>query len=307
MHSGLRARAAGALFVVVALSGALSGCDWAQFRNGPDRTGFVQKSVVESAGIPGLVQKWSAATGGPVQSSPVVAAGIAYVGSDDGHLYAYDAVTGAPRWNRDTSAAIVAAPAVANGVVFVGSADHTVRAFAASDGTPKWSHPMPTTFGGPGASPAVVGSRVFVSSDDRIYALNVNDGSEAWSAASGLTGPLSAPAVANNLVYATSYSDGTVVAFHADDGSPVWTTTAPGTRSNCPAVLPSPAVSSGVVYAVVCPSRVTGGLAPRARCKQRSDHVECEHRRVHDLAGRRERDGLRRLVHTEGPRGPAHE
>ena len=226
----------------------------AQFRNGPDRAGFVQKSVVETAGIPGLVQKWSAATGGPVQSSPVVAAGTAYVGSDDGRLYAYDAGHGAPRWNRDTSAAIVAAPAVANGVVFVGSADHTLRVFAASDGTPKWSHPMPTTFGGAGASPAVVGTRVFVSSDDRMYTLNVNDGSEAWSAASGLTGPLSAPAVANNLVYATSYSDGTVVAFHADDGSPVWTTTAPGTRSNCSAVLPSPAVSSGVVYAVVCPT-----------------------------------------------------
>ena len=77
--------------------------------------------------------------------------------------------------------AVAIHPAVDNGVVFVGSADNTLRAFAASDGTPKWSHPMPTTFGGPGAAPAVVGSRVFVSSDDRIYALNVSDGSEAWS------------------------------------------------------------------------------------------------------------------------------
>ena len=159
MHSGWGRGACGRrTLLVVALSGALSACDWAQFRQRPRSLRFRPEVGLETAGIPGLVQKWSAATGGPVQSSPVVAAGTAYVGSDDGHLYAYDAVAGAPRWTRDTSAAIVAAPAVADGVVFVGSADHTLRAFAASDGTPKWSHPMPTTFGGTGASPAVVGA-----------------------------------------------------------------------------------------------------------------------------------------------------
>ena len=207
---------------------ALSGCDWPQFRNGPERSGFTQKAVVEFAGTPGLAAKWSAPTAAPVQSSPVVASGVAYVGSNDGHLYAYDTRTGAPALDRDGWTDRRGPPAVANGVVFVGSADTTLYAFAATDGTPKWSRSCrrPTAGQAPRRRSSV---RVFVTSADRVYALNAADGSDVWSTPSGLPGPLSAPAVAGDLVYVTSYSDGTVDALHADDGSAAWRTTAPGT------------------------------------------------------------------------------
>src|SRR5207249_11579981 len=36
----------------------------------------------------------TAPTGGPIYSSPAVANGLVYVGSDDGNLYAFDAITG---------------------------------------------------------------------------------------------------------------------------------------------------------------------------------------------------------------------
>jgi outer membrane protein assembly factor BamB len=233
---------------------ALTGCGWPQFRHGPERSGFTQKSVAEFAGIHGLASKWSAATGDAVASSPVVAGGIAYVGSDDGSIHAYDATTGAPRWNRSTGGPIVAAPALDGGALIVGSADHTLRAFDAKDGTPKWTRALASNFGGAGAAPAAAGGRVYVSSADRVYALQRADGSDVWSTPSGLTGPLSPPAVAGDLVYVTSYASGTVRALHAADGTLAWSTTAPGTRSSCPNAVPTPAVVSGVVYAVICPA-----------------------------------------------------
>ena len=47
---------------------------------------------------------WSAATGGPIRSSPTVAGGTVYVGSSDGDLYAFDATTGALLWQQAVTA-----------------------------------------------------------------------------------------------------------------------------------------------------------------------------------------------------------
>ena len=67
-----------------------------------------------------------------MQSSPAVANGVVYVGSDDTNLYAFDAagVTGCggtpktctPLLAADTGSFVVtSSPAVANGMVYVGS------------------------------------------------------------------------------------------------------------------------------------------------------------------------------------------
>jgi outer membrane protein assembly factor BamB len=71
---------------------------------------------------------WPAATGAAITSSPAVANGVVYVGSDDGRLYAFasggcGAPTCPPLWSGATGAAIKSSPAEANGVVFVGSDD----------------------------------------------------------------------------------------------------------------------------------------------------------------------------------------
>src|SRR5205823_4725350 len=68
---------------------------------------------------------WTATTGGNVRSSPAVAAGVVYVGSDDGMLYAFPAGTGTaagcsgtpktcnPLWTTPSGFAIGSSPAVA--------------------------------------------------------------------------------------------------------------------------------------------------------------------------------------------------
>ena len=74
-------------------------------------------------------EKWSYLTGGIVDSSPAVADGVVYVGSQDHTLYALDARTGKRLWSYATGSSIVSSPTVADGAVYVGSNDHNLYAF----------------------------------------------------------------------------------------------------------------------------------------------------------------------------------
>jgi outer membrane protein assembly factor BamB len=67
-----------------------------------------------------------------VDSSPAVANGVVYVGSEDDNVYALEASTGALLWNYNTGANIFyASPTVANGVVYSGSDLYNGTAFYA--------------------------------------------------------------------------------------------------------------------------------------------------------------------------------
>src|SRR5205823_9213817 len=135
---------------------------------------------------------WTAATGADVYSSPAVANGVVYVGSQDGKLYAFDAAgttncSGTPKtcyplWTAANSTAISDAvnssPAVANGTVYVGFNDFKLYAFDAAgttncSGTPKTCSPLwtATTGGAVYSSPAVANGTVYVGSyDTKMYA-----------------------------------------------------------------------------------------------------------------------------------------
>ena len=103
-------------------------------------------SAVGSANCSGVPEScralWTGLTGGAVRSSPAVANGIVYVGSDDHKLYAFDATGGSgctgipkvcsPRRNATTGDVVQSSPVVAEGIVYVGSADHKLYAFDAA-------------------------------------------------------------------------------------------------------------------------------------------------------------------------------
>jgi outer membrane protein assembly factor BamB len=63
-----------------------------------------------------------------VISSPAVANGTVYVGSDDSNIYALNATTGKLTWSFTTGDEVISCPAVVNGVVYVGSYDSYVYA-----------------------------------------------------------------------------------------------------------------------------------------------------------------------------------
>lgn len=82
----------------------------------------VWKDFVIVAGRDKMVKGLDRATGkdlwifncrGRVDSSPVVAGGLVWVGSDDGRLYCLDPATGKKQWEFDSGAKVAASPAVA--------------------------------------------------------------------------------------------------------------------------------------------------------------------------------------------------
>jgi outer membrane protein assembly factor BamB len=126
---------------------------------------------------------WAGQTGGPVSSGAALASGILYIGSDDGHVYAFEAASGRPVRKFPTSGAVSGGVAVANGMLFAGSADHHVYAFHVGSGQRAWAYPT----GGPvSCTPAVASQTVYIGSDDHnVYAIDAGTGRAAWHYATG--------------------------------------------------------------------------------------------------------------------------
>src|SRR5579872_512984 len=72
---------------------------------------------------------WSYPTNGIIESSPAVANGVVYVGSEDNNVYALDASNGSLLWKYATGAPVDSSPTVVNGMLYVGSGDRNVYAF----------------------------------------------------------------------------------------------------------------------------------------------------------------------------------
>jgi hypothetical protein len=59
--------------------------------------------------------------------------GTVFVGSNDTHVYALDAVSGDEQWRFQTDKAVQSSPAVVDGTVFVGSDDYSMYALTGAD------------------------------------------------------------------------------------------------------------------------------------------------------------------------------
>ena len=97
-------------------------------------------------------------------SSPAVADGKVYVGSNDTKVYALNALTGALVWNYTTGAEVISSPAVADGKVYVGSYDDKIYCLNAATGALVWSYTADDYFF---SSPAVADGKVYIGSYDR--------------------------------------------------------------------------------------------------------------------------------------------
>jgi cobaltochelatase CobN len=75
-------------------------------------------------------------------SSPAVAYGNVYIGSDEKKMHCFNASNGDEVWNKSVNGIIRSSPAVADGTVYFGNntGDGTVYALNATDGTLRWSY-----------------------------------------------------------------------------------------------------------------------------------------------------------------------
>jgi len=183
-------------------------------------------------------QKWAFLAGGRIESSPAVAQGVVYFGAHTGKVYAVDSVRGDKLWEFATGDRVESSPAVIDGVVYIGSDDRRLYALDAATGRQKWAFQGERRFF---SSPAVVAGMVFVGCDDsKLYALDVSTGAKRWEFLTGW-GVGSSPTVARGTVYVGSL-DNKVYALDAQTGAKRWEFATGG------AVLASPAVTGGAVY-----------------------------------------------------------
>ena len=212
--------------------GIMFGFDAERTHNNP------YEHILNSANVSQLHQVWTAATGQLIYSSPAVADGVVYVGSNDHQFYAFDAATGKQKWVTITGDQIDSAPAVANGVVYIGSNDGNLYAFNAASGQLKWTAPA----SGGVSSPVVVNGMVYSGAEGHHYfnALDAATGQQKWTAPTG-DSVASSPAVANGLVY-VGCNDHNLYAFDAATGQLKWT------APTGAIIFSSPAVANGLVY-----------------------------------------------------------
>ncbi len=223
-------------------SGAMFGFDLQRTHFNPGEHSLAPTNVS------GLVQDWTATTGNIIDTSPTVANGMVYIGSDDHHLYAFKASCGnascQPQWTASTGGLVRSSPAIANGMLFVGSFDHNLYAFkAAGCGNascqPIWTTPIGGIIR---SSPVVANGEVYVGSEDgRLYAFDASTGRLLWTAATGNIIYYSSPAINDGVVYIGS-EDGKLYAFNTSTGKFLWAASTGGM------IFSSPAVANGIVY-----------------------------------------------------------
>ena len=203
---------------MTALAGTLHAAETAMLRGDPSRSG-----LTNSAGVPAApVLKWKVKTDAPVASSPVVADGTLFIGSNDGNVYALDLATGAQRWKTRTGGRVASSAAVAKGRVFIESYDSNLYALDAGTGEVRWK---------------------FKTEGERRFTAKHLHGAEP--AAELMADPfdfyLSSPAIENGVVYFGS-GDGNVYAVEAASGALKWK------FKTGDVVHASPALAAGTLY-----------------------------------------------------------
>ena len=214
--------------------------------------------------------RWRFHARGSLVSSPVVAGGIVYVGSNDGDLYALRRTDGSRVWRYATQGAVSSSPAVADNAVYFSSTDGYVYAVDARTGGLRWRFQTggERRFQAPGihgikpagqmmadpfdmfiSSPAVVGATLYIGSGDHnVYALNAATGTLRWKFTTGDV-VHATPAVADGTVYVGSW-DRYFYALDAATGALRWKFLTGDDQKihNQIGIEGSAAVANGLVY-----------------------------------------------------------
>ena len=157
--------------------------DWNQASFNAAHTGYNRyETEIDRNNVGSLTQTWISQVGlGTLYSSPVVAYGKVYLGSGDGYLYAFDALTGATVWvGEQQSLFFNNSPAVGFGLVFAHAILGQIKGYDAETGEIVWSSQDALSVR---ASPTLNGNTLYVGDTNGVlYALDARTGTRLWSA-----------------------------------------------------------------------------------------------------------------------------
>ncbi len=209
---------------------------------------------------------WDFKTEGCVKSSPMIANGIVYAGSESGFCHALHALSGRFRLRFKSYFAVFSSPAASDNTVYFSNFDGSLFAINGNARSWLWEHgirpwwiqmyamglPMPAPQPQSGflwelklgrranSSPVLAGNTLFVGSDDKLLAIDLQSHEKRWEFKTGgiIT---SSPAVVGTTVYVGS-EDGHLYAVNAINGEKLWDISTGGR------ITSSPAIADGTVY-----------------------------------------------------------
>lgn len=176
----------------------------------------------------GDVRWWRALPSGS-ESSPMLAHGDVFFGSQNGTVYALDDRNGDRVWTYRARAAVKASPTLADGILYFGDYSGRLQAISERTGRRIWVSQSEGALLGSGtfySTAAVVYGRVFLgNTDGRIYAYDASTGRLDWAVQTGAY-VYASPAVTNApglgpTIYLGSYN-GTFYAINARSGHIDW-------------------------------------------------------------------------------------
>lgn len=125
-------------------------------------------------------EKWVFKTGGPVGHAPMIESGVLYVGSMDRKLYALDAATGKVKWSFTAGEGIWTSPVAFGGSVMFGARDGVFHALDARSGAMRWSIQTGDRILTSASISEDGQSVVFASEDMHVYCAALKDGGLRW-------------------------------------------------------------------------------------------------------------------------------
>ncbi len=143
-----------------------------------------------------------------IDTTPVVADGRVFVATRN-RLVAFDSETGTEAWRNPQVHSLLSTPAIYDGRLLLGGTDGRLHSVWASNGAEAWSVPLESGARSTGiaSSPAVFEGRAYVGTFNetaggrgRVVAVDVHDGSVAWSYETGSV-HMSQPAIADGALY----------------------------------------------------------------------------------------------------------
>ena len=194
--------------------------DWLQAGFDSAHTGYNRfETEINRANVPNLTELWASPVGGLIYASPVVFEGKVYIGGGDGHMYAFDAETGATLWvGPQQPLFFVDSAAAGHGLVLASSVYSTFLAYNAESGEIAWTSDLDVVR----ASPTLNGRKLYVGSfEGALSALDAETGTTIWSSEERCCIFDQAPVVDGDRVFQVR-TDGTLTAYNAQNGKELW-------------------------------------------------------------------------------------
>lgn len=178
--------------------------------------------------------RWKTHLGGQIFASPVIADGIAYVGTTAGSLFAVDLASGGLRWASAVGYPVYAAALVTDDAVFIGSDGGYLHRLDRKTGQEQWRssiqdarssreppQPQSAAWEWQGPRPLLVNGQIHIGGNDgSVQALDMRTGASRWKRQ--LAGRIPHGLASDGAQLFVVNEAGVVQALNARTGTPLW-------------------------------------------------------------------------------------